>query len=113
MEKIILVDCDGVLLNWEDGFDQYVKSKGHNRMPGTEAEYSMAVRYNISTATSLSYIKEYNESEAMANLAPFADSVEYVTKLANEGFKFIAVTSMSDHPEAKIRRAEKSKKTIW
>lgn len=110
MEKIILVDCDGVLLNWEDGFDQYVKSKGHNRMPGTEAEYSMAVRYNISTATSLSYIKEYNESEAMANLAPFADSVEYVTKLANEGFKFIAVTSMSDHPEAKIRRAENLKK---
>ena len=110
MEKIILVDCDGVLLNWEDGFDQYVKSKGHNRMPGTEAEYSMAVRYNISTATSLSYIKEYNESEALANLAPFADSVEYVTKLANEGFKFIAVTSMSDHPEAKIRRAENLKK---
>ncbi len=108
-EKRILTDCDGVLLKWENGFDAFVKSKGHVRIPHTETEYSMALRYNITVTQSLAYIKEYNESDAMASLSPFADSVEYVAKLANLGFRFTAVTSMSDHPSAKIYRTQNLK----
>jgi FMN phosphatase YigB (HAD superfamily) len=104
MEKIILTDCDGVLLQWEDGFEQFVLSKGHSRVPDTQAEYSMAVRYNITVKKAQAYIKEYNESDAMSNLAPFADAVEYVSELASLGFRFIAVTSLSDHPDAKTYR---------
>lgn len=109
MEKRILTDCDGVLLKWEDGFDAFLKSKGHDRIHGTEAEYSMALRYGITMRKAQAYIKEYNESSAMCCLEPFADSVEYVAKLADDGFRFTAVTSMSDHPDAKTYRTQNLK----
>ena len=109
MEKRILTDCDGVLLKWEDGFDAFMKSKAFMRRAGTEADYSMALRYGITTKKTQQYIKEYNESTEMTCLAPFADSVEYVTKLANDGFRFTAITSMSDHPDAKTYRTHNLK----
>ena len=109
MEKRILTDCDGVLLKWEDGFDAFIKSKGFVRRDGTEAEYSMALRYGVTTRETQAFIKEYNESSAMSCLAPFADSVEYVAKLAACGFRFTAVTSMSAQPDAKTYRTKNLK----
>ena len=109
MEKRILTDCDGVLLKWEDGFDAFMKSKGFMRRDGTEADYSMALRYGVTTRQTQEFIKEYNESSEMARLEPFADSVEYVAKLASHGFRFTAVTSMSDHPDAKMYRTQNLK----
>jgi FMN phosphatase YigB (HAD superfamily) len=109
MEKHILTDVDGVLLCWEEGFNEFINSKGHPRIPGTETEYSMAARHGISTIQSLDYIREYNESDAMLSLKPFADSVKYVAKLADMGFRFTAITSMSDHPGAKIHRTNNLK----
>ena len=109
LEKIILTDCDGVLLKWEDGFDRFMKSKGHDRIIDTEAEYSMALRYGIPMRRAQEYVNEYNESSMMTNLEAFADSVEYVGELAKQGFRFIAVTSLSDKPEAKVYREENLK----
>jgi FMN phosphatase YigB (HAD superfamily) len=109
MDKHILTDCDGVLLRWEEGFDSFITERGHPRIPGTDTEYSMALRYGITMKQAMAYIKEYNESDAMASLKPFADSVEYVAKLANMGFRFTAVTSMSDHPDAKMHRTNNLK----
>lgn len=109
MEKIILTDCDGVLVKWEEAFDAFITTKGYKRIPNTESEYSMASRYGISMKQALEYIKEYNESPEIAELESFADSVQYVAKLANDGFRFIAVTSLSSHPDAKKHRTRNLK----
>jgi FMN phosphatase YigB (HAD superfamily) len=109
MEKIILTDCDGVLLRWNEGFENFAEQKGYPKVPGTDTEYSMSLRHNITMKQALALIKEYNESDAMTSLLPFADSVEYVKKLAAKGFRFIAVTSLSDHPDAKTYRTENLK----
>jgi FMN phosphatase YigB (HAD superfamily) len=52
------------------------------------------------------YIKEFNESPYIADLEPFADSVEYVERLVGKGFKFIVVTSISNAPQAKYYRTK-------
>jgi FMN phosphatase YigB (HAD superfamily) len=104
MEKIILTDCDGVLLQWDKGFEKFIESKGHARIPGTDAEYSIAIRHNITNGLAHSYIKEFNEGPEIEHLNAFADSVKYVGKLVGKGFRFIAVTSISDHPDSKIYR---------
>jgi beta-phosphoglucomutase-like phosphatase (HAD superfamily) len=101
---IILTDCDGVLVNWDAAFTEWVESKGFPRRPGTAGEYSVAIRHGITAAQSEAFIKEFNESDAIANLLPFADAVEYVGKIAKLGFKFIVVTSVSSHPDAKKYR---------
>lgn len=106
MEKIILTDADGVLVNWLAGFNAFMARNGHPAIPGTETEYSLAVRHNISNKQVGEYVDHFNESSAIADLAPFADSVEYVKKLADHGFKFIVVTSISNTSTAKLFRVK-------
>lgn len=108
-EKIILTDVDGCLVQWEEGFDAFMMSNGHSRLPETRSEYSMALRYGITIKKAQEYIKMYNEGPAIASLEPFADSCEFVTKLAQDGFRFIAVTSLSDHPDAHKYRTQNLK----
>lgn len=104
MKKHILTDADGVLVFWVQGFEKFMEGKGHKLRPGTEREYKMTARYDIDWDTAGALIKEFNESDAIANLKPFADSVEYVKKLVDKGFRFTVVTSISSAPIAKINR---------
>jgi FMN phosphatase YigB (HAD superfamily) len=99
-EKIILTDCDGCLVNWNAGFEKYMGISGFPKIPGTNSEYSISIRHGVSMHQAHESIKEFNESRFIADLTPFADSVENVIKLANLGFRFIVVTSLSDHPDA-------------
>jgi FMN phosphatase YigB (HAD superfamily) len=105
-EKIILTDADGVLVDWNTGFDTFMRLGGFPRIPNTDSDYSIAIRHNVSMNQATECVKEFNESRNITSLAAFADSVEYVTKLANLGFKCIVVTSISDHPDAHAYRTE-------
>lgn len=106
MKKIILTDVDGCLLNWNDAFDRFMGAKGQPRIPNTDHEYSISARHNVSTTFAMECVKEFNEGPAIEHLEPFRDSVKYVQKLAQLGFRFIVVTSISSHPGAKIRRTK-------
>lgn len=105
-EKIILTDCDGVLVNWNDAFDKFMLSTGFSRVPDTDTEYSLALRYNISTHQAMECVTEFNNSRHIATLEPFADSVDNVLALAKLGFSFVVVTSISDRPDALEYRTE-------
>ena len=34
MQKIILTDCDGVVLDWEEGFSIWMEHHGHTKVEG-------------------------------------------------------------------------------
>ena len=104
-KKIILTDADGVLVNWSNGFDKFMSNLGHELIPGTDHHYSMSARYDITDAQAYELINEYNRSPCIASLGPYEDSVEYVKKLADDGFKFVCITSLSsDSSAAKYRK---------
>jgi len=107
MEKIILTDADGVLVYWNGAFERFMERKGHPRIPGTDDEYNISLRHkNVSPSEAHAFVKEFNESEYIANIEPFADSVKYVKKLSELGFRFTVVTSISDAPAAKYYRTK-------
>lgn len=108
MQKIILTDCDGVLLNWVKGFDTFMKLRGHISI--SDAEYSVSKKYGISKEEAFSLIKEYNEGPLIEFLEPLRDSKEYIKKLADHNFRFICVTALSTHSEAAVRRNKNIKK---
>ena len=95
MKKLMLVDADGVLFDWEWGFDRYMTSKGYQMRPGGEDEYLMDRRFNCNSATARREIKDFNESSAIAFLPPLRDAVEYVRRLHSEGWQFTCITSLS------------------
>lgn len=103
MNKIILTDCDGVLLNWEYAFDIWMEERGNKRI--LQDEYDIALRYGIPKAEAKRHIKTFNESAAIGFLPPLRDAMHYVRKLHEEhGYVFRVITSLSVNPYAKKLR---------
>lgn len=101
MNKLILADCDGVLLNWEYAFQCWMESHGYHQVDSGNIHYDMSVRYSISKSEAVEKIKIFNESAAIGFLPALRDSVYYVKRLHEEhGYKFGVITSLSLDPSA-------------
>lgn len=103
--RIILVDCDGVLLNWEYAFAVWMEQHGFTKVAGGELNYSINERYNIDVEQGRKLIKIFNESAAIGFLPPLRDAMYYVKRLHEEhGYAFHCITSLSLDPNAKKLR---------
>lgn len=100
-DSVILVDCDGVLCNWEYAFDVWMDTHGFKKIPGAEFEYDIAKNYNIDREQGKKLIKIFNESAAIGFLPPLRDAMYYVKRLHEEyGYVFHCITSLSLDPNA-------------
>jgi FMN phosphatase YigB (HAD superfamily) len=101
----MLVDADGVLFNWEYAFNLYMEEHGFQTVDNAKLLYNIAFRYDIPDKQGKTMIKHFNESAMIGFLPPLRDAVEYVTRLAEEGWEFICITSISNNKYAqKLRR---------
>jgi len=112
MDKKIIVDCDGVLLDWAYAFDVWMGEHGYERIPDTDKYYSQSLRYGITDDESYRQIKKFNESGCVGFIPAFKDSVEYVTKLNRMGWRF-EVISCLDKDKYAQRLREKNLKHIF
>lgn len=103
-KNIILTDCDGVLLDWETTFVEWMGTKGFTPDPG-EFGYEMAKRFGMKKQKVKDLIREFNESAWIGYLKPYKDAVWGVEQLAAKGWKFGAVTSLSEDEYAGKLRA--------
>ena len=94
-EKVILTDCDGVLVDWLFGFKEFMAERGYTEQDDTG--YAIWKRYGfINKEAGESLVREFNNSAAMAYLTPHLDAVKYVKKLHEEcGYVLRVITSMS------------------
>ena len=105
LNQLILVDCDGVLLDWEWAFNVWMQEHGFQEVAGSKLNYDMAVRYNIPKEQVRRLIKLFNESAAIGFLPALRDSVYYVKRLHEEyGYRFHCITSLSMDPNAQKLR---------
>jgi len=104
-EKVILVDCDGVLLDWEYAFDYWMNRHGYT--VETEGVYAMTEKYGLEKKEANRLIRMFNESAAIRKLPPLRDAMKYVKKLHEEhGYIFHAITSLSDDQYAQHLRTK-------
>jgi len=103
-DKVILVDCDGVLVDWLYTFDIWVKER-YNLDVVDPITYRMNVRYNVVKGRMKEIIAHFNESSNIGYLPPLRDSIKYIKKLHEEhGYVFHCITSLSTNPySAKLR----------
>ena len=110
--KIILTDIDGVVLNWEYAFGEYMEFQGHQPVEGHNKFYSVRQKYNLPTdASGDLVIKTINESAAIGFLPPLRDAQYFIKKLHEQHqYQFIAITSLSLLPYAQQLREKNLKK---
>ncbi|MBR20260.1 MAG: hypothetical protein CMA64_08990 [Euryarchaeota archaeon] len=106
MKKVILTDVDGVLLNWEYAFDTWMNEQGFKTVDGEQFVYNMGDRYGIERQQAKKLIKIFNESAVIGFLPPLRDAVQWVTKMADEGWTFHAITSLSTQYHARKLRKQ-------
>lgn len=94
-EKVILVDCDGVLLDWVYSFRQWMKRHGY--VEQRNDTYSIDKRFGIDRAEGRKLVRMFNESAWIRKLPPHLDAIKYVKKLHQDhGYIFHAITSLSN-----------------
>ena len=103
-DKLILCDCDGVLVDWVYGFTKWMKQHGYEIQ--VEGEYDIAKTFGITKAEGKRLVRHFNESAAMGWLPSLRDAVKYVRKLHEEhGYVFHCITSLSlDEHAGKLRQ---------
>jgi len=105
MNKIILTDCDGVLLNWEWAFCIWMEQHGYTQIPNGNQEYNISKRFQIQEKEGKALVNRFNESAAIGFLPALRDSIYYVKRLHEEhGYEFHCITSLSLDPSAKKLR---------
>lgn len=100
---MILTDCDGVLLDWEGKFIEWMGSKGFKPDPN-QFGYEMAQRFGMKKPKVKELIREFNESAWIGFLGPHKDAVWGMEQLSAKGYTFGAVTSLSEDAYAKKMR---------
>lgn len=103
-EKLILTDCDGVLLNWEYAFGVWVLKHGHKEVEDGHLKYGIQKRFDIDKEQARTLVKTFNESASIGFLPALRDAIAGVTRLREEGYSFHVITSLSTDPDAQTLR---------
>lgn len=103
-EKLILCDCDGVLLAWEDHFHDYMQSQGHVRAY-EHVTYWQETHYpELTVEEARKAVYNFNTSAWMMAIPAFRDARSGVARLVEQGYRFHAITAMGTDPMAKKLR---------
>ena len=102
--KIVLTDCDGVLLDWENAFQEWMEQHGYVKQ--VEAIYDISTTYGLPKAEGKRLVKEFNESAWMGYLKAFRDARSGVARLYENGYRLHVITSLSLDKKAKRLRMQ-------
>jgi len=104
-QKLILTDCDGVMLDWSYAFDRWMHRHGYRiHHPN---EYDIGKKYEVGMAEKKRLTRMFNESASIRKIPPLRDAIKYIRKLHEEhGYIFHVITSLSDDEYAQHLRTK-------
>jgi len=102
MEKLILTDCDGVILDWESQFHKWMNDRGYNIVKS--GIYEMHDCYDIAQDRAEKCVQEFNTSAYLIDLPAFRDALSGVAILKERGYKFLGITSVGSNYHTEMLR---------
>lgn len=104
-EKTILVDADGVMLDWVYSYTAWMDRHGYKVVkPGV---YRMDERYGVSRSEGKKLCRMFNESATIRKIPPLRDAIKYIKKLHEEhGYVFHVISSLSNDEYSQYLRTK-------
>lgn len=107
MNKKILTDVDGVLLDYTSSFEEWIENEKYPAFVFEDSLHDFICIeewLDISLAEALELINEFNESSYFSNIPAFEDAEKYVNKLKEDGYDFVAITACSSDENSLLAR---------
>ena len=102
-DNVIVVDADGVFLNFEHAYTLWMHDNGYGA-PLNDNEY-LDRRYAIDKKEADLLYQMFRESATLSRLPPLRDAIKYIRKLHEEhGFVFHCITAIADIPAVREAR---------
>jgi len=106
-DKVILVDCDGVILDWVGHFVPWLEKQGYTVADDYADHYAIGKWIGTSNNEAHKRVREFNKSAAIGFCPALRDAVHYVNLLYEKhGYVFDAITSLTDDPYAAQLRVQ-------
>jgi len=101
----IVVDVDGVMLNWSEGFNAWATHYKHLTLKeDSEFIFDVADRFEEDDLIGFQLVHQFNNSDYIQMLEPWEGAVEHVERLVEDGYTFHAITSLGSSPRAAENR---------
>jgi hypothetical protein len=104
VDKIFLIDVDGVVFDFLRTFEQWVK---HHKFQTISPHLAEGSKYhkleewlNISFDEAEALIGDFFESEYSKHFITFPDAIDVITELKNSGWTFVAITAIGQSQTA-------------
>lgn len=111
LNKVILTDCDGVLMNWEYAFTVWMSQHFEDQEVVDPDSYDVGTRYGLTKERKNELVRFFNESAAIGFLPPLRDAMYYVDLLHRKhGYTFHMITSLSKDESAQKLRIQNTRK---
>jgi len=94
--KIILTDCDGVLLDWGTHFHNWMVARGFKLESTLDTKTQLLQQMDHNDI--MRYVIEFNNSDAILDMPAYLDARSGVAMLVEHGYKFICISSVGMHP---------------
>ena len=107
MRKQILIDCDGVLLEWSNTFIEYMKTEENSAYLGGLIRYNIENFFDMPKDAVIDKIIKFNDGHwRFGTLTPYKDATKAISILAELGYSFVVITSCSTESKVvNLRRA--------
>lgn len=96
-EKILLTDCDGVMLDWVTRFNYWMIEKHGFEIVKPNA-WKADHRFGIKPDLARELVYKFNHSSWIGFLDPLYDAQEGIAQLVSKGWKLVVITSLSTDP---------------
>lgn len=96
--KPIYLDCDGVLLDWERSFREWVQIRLSKEIADRPQSWNLAEWLGVSEMRAQTLIHQFNHSDLFPTLQPVAGAIEFVENLKDYGFRMEVLSSCSRDP---------------
>ena len=104
--KFILTDADGVLLDWRQGFLDWLPPEvAASACPEGMKQYNFNDAFDYSKDHIDNLAVKFNESADIGRLDPWRDAVKYVKLLGEAGFTFHVCSAMGGGDISRMLRA--------
>lgn len=97
MGKVVYTDVDLTLLDFNEPFEEFIRSQGHDIPYGaTEGQAHLPACFDVSQEVADELVRTFFLDATFGALPPIAGAQDVVQRLHKDGWKFVAITACPD-----------------